>query len=240
MTRHPRSIPRVPQRVKVNAPVWTRTTSGLLTRLRPLHDASGRITRWIGTSTDIDVRKREESFRETILGILGHDLRNPLSAILTTARLIAKRDPSKAPSPAQVERIVASGERMHRMIEQLLDLTLARIAGGIPVRRSPEPLALAPLVGRIVDEIRGANPDRTIEYHLDDACAVRLPATFRFRDQKDMPLADPALFMACSTLLSNESALGGGALVALYASRLALRSFTWATRASRSPRLRAT
>ena len=40
--------------------------------------------------------------------------------------------------------------------------------------RSPEPLAVAPIVGRIVDEIRGANPDRTIEYHFDEACAVRL------------------------------------------------------------------
>jgi PAS domain S-box-containing protein len=145
-----------------------------LTRVRPLHEASGRITRWIGTNTDIDDRKREEGFRETILGILGHDLRNPLSAILTTARLMAKRDPGKPPNPAQVERIVRSGERMHRIIEQLLDLTRARIAGGIPVQRSPEPLALAPIVGRIVDEIRGAHPERTIDYHFDEGCAVRL------------------------------------------------------------------
>jgi PAS domain S-box-containing protein len=145
-----------------------------ITRLRPLHDASGKITRWIGTNTDIDDRKREEGFRETILGILGHDLRNPLSAILTTARLMAKRDPSKPTNPAQVERIVRSGERMYRMIEQLLDLTRARIAGGIPVRRSPEPLAVAPIVGRIVDEIRGANPDRAIEFHVEEECAIRL------------------------------------------------------------------
>ncbi len=152
------------------------TSRWFLTRVRPLHDASGAVVRWVGTSTDIDDRKREESFRETFLGVLGHDLRNPLSAILTTSRLMAKRDPSKPNSPAQIERIIRSGMRMQRMIDQLLDLTRARIAGGIPLNRSAEPVALAPIVARIVDEIRGANPDRVIDVQVDETCAVRLDA----------------------------------------------------------------
>jgi PAS domain S-box-containing protein len=152
------------------------TSRWFLTRVRPLHDAAGAIVRWVGTSTDIDDRKREESFRETFLGVIGHDLRNPLSAILTTSRLLAKRDASKPISAAPIERIIRSGVRMQRMIDQLLDLTRARIAGGIPLNRSAEPVALAPIVARIVDEIRGANPDRVIDVQVDETCAVRLDA----------------------------------------------------------------
>ena len=70
-----------------------------LTRVEPLHDAGGRIVRWFGSNTNIDERRRNDDFRETFLGILGHDLRNPLSTIphhragARAARGHAGRDP---------------------------------------------------------------------------------------------------------------------------------------------------
>ncbi len=145
-----------------------------LTRVRPLRDGAGTIRRWIGSSVDIDDRRREEAFRETFLGVLGHDLRNPLSAVLTTARILIKREAIATQIRPQLERIIRSGERMQRMIDQLLDLTRARLAGGIPISRSIAPVSLAPIVARIVDELRGAHPDQAIELEMDESCRARL------------------------------------------------------------------
>jgi signal transduction histidine kinase len=102
--------------------------------------------------------ERSESF----LGILGHDLRNPLNTVLTTARLMTMRNELPPESSKRLGRIITSGVRMQRMIEQILDVARDRLAGGIPVDRT-DPCDLAPLVTRIVDEARAANPGLTIE-----------------------------------------------------------------------------
>ena len=68
---------------------------------------------------------------EMFVGVLSHDLRNPLSAIVTGARLLEHRAESdKIASPAR--RILSSAERMARMIDQLLDFTRIRQGQGIP------------------------------------------------------------------------------------------------------------
>ena len=50
---------------------------------------------------------------------------------------------------------------MTRMIEDMLDLTRARLAGGIPMHRTAADLSA--VVERVVQELRTANPDRRIE-----------------------------------------------------------------------------
>jgi signal transduction histidine kinase len=58
-------------------------------------------------------------------------------------------------------RILASGKRMSRMIEDMLDMARARLAGGIPLKR--EPADLGALLDRVVCEIQAAYPERRIE-----------------------------------------------------------------------------
>lgn len=124
------------------------------------------------------VREREararaeasEAFKEEFIGILGHDLRNPLSTILATAHLMAKRGELPADSEKRLRRVVTSGERMQRMIEQILDMTRVRHGAGIVVTREEQDLH--PLVARIVDETRAAHPARTIELRAEEACTA--------------------------------------------------------------------
>ena len=78
--------------------------------------------------------ERAVHFGEMFAGMLGHDLRNPLSAITTSAGLLAARADSDAVArPAQ--RVLNSAHRMERMIAQLLDFTRVRLGGGLPVER---------------------------------------------------------------------------------------------------------
>jgi PAS domain S-box-containing protein len=145
-----------------------------LTRVQPLRDMAGRIVRWIGVNTDIDERRRNEDFREIFLGILGHELRNPLNTILLTARLMVDSTELWPGSTKSVERLIASGVRMQRMIAQLLDLTRARLAGGIPIDRSASEKDLVPLVTKMVDEQRGAHPARAIKVLVEGPCMARV------------------------------------------------------------------
>jgi len=97
---------------------------------------------------------------EMFTAVLGHDLRNPLSAILTAADLLHRRteDPAVRRSAS---RMLTSGKRMGRMIEDVLDLARARLAGGIPLHRSETDFGQ--LVQRMVFEHQSAFPQHTIE-----------------------------------------------------------------------------
>jgi signal transduction histidine kinase len=69
-------------------------------------------------------------FRERVIGIVGHDFRSPLGAILLSAELLAERGTLGEVELGLLGRISRSGERMGRMIDQLVDFTRARLGGG--------------------------------------------------------------------------------------------------------------
>jgi signal transduction histidine kinase len=95
-------------------------------------------------------------FNEMFTGILGHDLRNPLGAIMTAAQLLEMRaDNERITRPTA--RILRSGGRMKRMIDQLLDFTRVRVGNGIPLSRAA--VDLMPLLSQVVDELDEANPN---------------------------------------------------------------------------------
>jgi signal transduction histidine kinase len=91
---------------------------------------------------------------------------------LTTARLMTMRDQLPTVAQKGLRRVVSSGERMQRMIDQILDVTRAKLSAGIPIHASAR-LDLAALVSKIVDEIRAAHPERTIEFRSEGACEAR-------------------------------------------------------------------
>lgn len=82
----------------------------------------------------IDELSRAVHISEMFVGILSHDLRNPLSAILGGAQLLAL-DAKDEKAARVLKLVVSSGERMGRMIEQLLDFTRVRLGEGIPLER---------------------------------------------------------------------------------------------------------
>jgi two-component system, sensor histidine kinase and response regulator len=95
-----------------------------------------------------------------LTAVLSHDLRSPLNAVLTSAVLIQRRS-TEQPVKDTAARILASGKRMSRMIEDMLDMARARLAGGIPLKR--EPADLGALIDRVVSEIQAAYPERRID-----------------------------------------------------------------------------
>ncbi|HWZ91568.1 MAG TPA: PAS domain S-box protein [Polyangiaceae bacterium] len=102
---------------------------------------------------------RIQEFQERFLAILGHDLRNPLASI-EMGTTILRRQASDPTQMRILDRMGSSSRRMTRMIEQILELTRSRLAGGLKI--APEPMDLRDTLMAIVDELRTAHPACTI------------------------------------------------------------------------------
>lgn len=115
-------------------------------------------------------RKHADKERERFIAVLGHDLRNPLSAVLMSTQVLRSRVGER--ERVVVDRIKRSALRMQRMIRDLLDFARIRQGGGIPLR--PTPGDLVELVRDVVLELKQAHPDAQVE--LDGPAA--LPGTW--------------------------------------------------------------
>src|ERR1700679_3974505 len=101
---------------------------------------------------------------EIFTAVLGHDRRNPLRAVLNSANLlerISKEDVVKQ----SAARMVSSGRRMSRMIDDILDLTRAKLGGGIPLR--VQETEFAQIVHRVIQEHQVSFPAGRLETRLE-------------------------------------------------------------------------
>ncbi len=112
---------------------------------------------------DHQLRERTETLRlnEMFTALLAHDLRNPLSAVVTSAHLIERLAAEPIARDAAA-RILSSGRRMGRLVEDMLDLARARLGGGIAIKR--EEGDLDTLLTPVVREHQTSAPDRRIEF----------------------------------------------------------------------------
>ncbi len=106
-----------------------------------------------------EARARVE-FEKQLVGIVSHDLKNPLGAIAMSAALLLKRGQLDEQQGKAIARIVSSTERANRLIGDFLDYTQARAGGAIPVNRAA--CDLHRLAAQVIDEVRLAHPDREI------------------------------------------------------------------------------
>jgi signal transduction histidine kinase len=109
-----------------------------------------------------ELKERTESLRlnEMFTAVLGHDLRNPLNAIVNCAYLLERR-PDEATARDVAARILSNGKWMSRMIGDVLDLARAHLGGGLPIQRAP--MTLDALVESVVVAYQATHPERAIE-----------------------------------------------------------------------------
>jgi signal transduction histidine kinase len=108
-------------------------------------------------------RERElAELREEFMAVLGHDLRSPLAAILGGASFLLDLDPGETERTV-LETIESSGQRMHRLIDDIMDFARGRLGGGFPIR--PEEHDVGDIVADVAGEMRSAHPDREILVH---------------------------------------------------------------------------
>jgi sigma-B regulation protein RsbU (phosphoserine phosphatase) len=108
----------------------------------------------------LTAEKEVARLREQFVAILGHDLRNPLSSIVGGINILAKE-----PQSEKVVRVLAlmrnSTDRMFRLIADMLDFTRLKSGAGLVV--NAQLTDLNPTLEQVVEELRTAQPTRTIE-----------------------------------------------------------------------------
>lgn len=103
-------------------------------------------------------------FAEQMIGIVSHDLRNPLTAIEVGAHLL-RRGALTPQQQSVLGRIVNSSHRAHRLIADLLDFTVARVGSGLAMR--PTRVELHELVGEHCVELSTSFPDTRLVHQKE-------------------------------------------------------------------------
>jgi len=114
-----------------------------------------------------ELRRRTE-FEQQLIGIVSHDLRNPLGAITMAAGLLQASPGLNERQLKAAQRIASSCERATRLIRDFLDFTQARLGTGIPLKRRPADLD--DVTRHVVDEVLQAHPERQVLVELGGDC----------------------------------------------------------------------
>ncbi|MFP2934065.1 PAS domain S-box protein, partial [Pyxidicoccus sp. 3LG] len=137
----------------------------------PIRDRDGAIIAGVATMVDVTERRRAQEaamqaalFGEQLIGIVSHDLRNPLNAIQLSATQLLHSEALPERERRLVTRLARSSDRMKRMISELLDFTRGRLGGGIPIQRVPGDLRA--VVRQGVEELEAAWPERSVQLQV--------------------------------------------------------------------------
>lgn len=107
-----------------------------------------------------DYSRKLDLSRNLFLGILSHDLRNPLGAISMSAQLAVKIGALSDRQTMLLTQITDSTARADIIVTNLLDLTRARLGTGLPIVK--EAVNMAFISNQLVDEMRAMHPEREI------------------------------------------------------------------------------
>ena len=120
---------------------------------------------WHKTETFFQLHRQRQQLAETLrlnemfVAAVGHELRNPLSAMMMATELI-RLTAKEAAVRRPLEILQTSGRRMSRMILDLFDLSRARLGSGIPIDR--QPVDALPIIRKVIAEFEAASPERPI------------------------------------------------------------------------------
>ncbi len=103
--------------------------------------------------------KERAVFAEQMIGIVSHDLRNPLAAIQMGAELLSSAELGEEDRRV-LGRISRSARRANSLIADLLDFTRVRVGKGIAV--SLAPLQLHDVVAEALEDLRLAYPEASL------------------------------------------------------------------------------
>lgn len=139
-----------------------------------------------------------DQLRNLFLGVLGHDLRGPLNAILLTSQLIAKLTQEPRIS-GHLGTLIQSSRRMASLLDTLLEYNRATLGSGMLVRRTD--VDLAQECAAELEVLRAALPGATLTLN----CLGDLRGNFDASRVRE----------ALANLVSNASVYGAAAAIAI-------------------------
>ena len=177
-------------------PEKTYTTGPLGDRLTPRgsfaewkQDVEGKSHAWLSSELEIATQFRgdlqdialarstlSERARDMLFATLGHDLRDPLQAIMMAAQMLERQgaaDTNLANSTLG-KRITSSSGRMKRLISEVLDVSRIQNGLGLGITRSST--EIGPLLHDLVREVTTAHPGLQVRLACDGVGSADIDA----------------------------------------------------------------
>ncbi|MEO0363800.1 MAG: PAS domain-containing sensor histidine kinase [Pseudomonadota bacterium] len=140
----------------------------------------------------LKTREEEARLREQFVAVLGHDLRNPIAAVVAAMRML-RREPQTDASLRYIETVEKSAQRMTGLLNDVSDLARIRLGDGLTMNLEDD-CALEPIIDQAVAEVRLRHPDVLF------ATSLKLGGRYR---------ADPTrVGQVVSNLVGNAAAYG--------------------------------
>ncbi|MCA8251531.1 HAMP domain-containing histidine kinase [Burkholderia multivorans] len=109
--------------------------------------------------------QRTERIRDLFAGVLAHDLRSPLGAILNSSEVLLHDEGLSAGSIKALAFVQRGAARMKQMIDDLLVFTRTRLGDAMPI--GPTAQNMARICTDAADEVRASYPDAQIELRFE-------------------------------------------------------------------------
>ena len=139
--------------------------AGIIADRRRAYEAE-RASRLRAEAAEMEA-KRLAGVQERLLAVVGHDLRNPLGAIVAGLSLFKKhrRDRFEKWEEALLERQSRSAARMEEIIKNVLYFAVARTSGTIPVKA--EPINMGEVCRQVIGEFEQVEPGRKVSLRVE-------------------------------------------------------------------------
>lgn len=121
------------------------------------------------SQADLLDERRTAELREQFIGVLGHDLRNPLASVEAGMRILSKNIGSEK-APEIISMVQKSVARMASLVDNIMDFARGRLGGGLTIKRDGK-APLTPVLEQVIGELKLAWPAIVIETDI----AIREP-----------------------------------------------------------------
>ena len=102
-----------------------------------------------------------ENTRDRFFAVLGHDLKTPLSAIITSTQFLLESTQLTEVQRRLIARMESSGHRMTEVVRDVLDLALTRVGTRIPLKCAE--MDMGNLIRDVVAEAAASHPGSRVE-----------------------------------------------------------------------------
>jgi signal transduction histidine kinase len=122
-------------------------------------------------TADLQAERELAQRREQFIGVLGHDLRNPLFAVIASAELLLRRTLDDRGTKI-AQHILASGRRASQLVDDLLDFARGQLGNGIPLSLR-DCSDLEPALRQVIAEVQRVHPTQPIHAFIGALDGIR-------------------------------------------------------------------
>jgi phosphoserine phosphatase RsbU/P len=155
----------------VNGGLETRIAEAVTARFQAELGLSQSQAEEASARTRLMAEKEASDLREQFIAVLGHDLRNPLTAMSGGVDILS-RLPQDERGMRLLEMMRGSIGRITELINNVTDFARGRLGSGLALTRTEE--LLEPILKQVVAELQLADPDRMIETEIAVSKAIMI------------------------------------------------------------------